>query len=98
MAQVLSNLSPEVNLFRQRMDHLNRWIRANGFDRETSIELRTYLHATKHVQESRAWEYVARAFLHKCRLRASTPSNPNPTYSHPYPIPLSIFTLLVAQP
>ena len=53
---------------------------------------------TKHVQEARAWEYVARAFLHKCRLRASTPSNPNAAYSHPYPIPLPIFTPPVAQP
>ena len=44
---VLSNLSPEKTLFRQRMDHLNRWISFNDFDTETAIALRTYMYTTK---------------------------------------------------
>ena len=64
---VLSNLSPEKTLFKQRMDHLNRWIFLNGFDTETAINLRTYMFATRHLQVSRSNHGLMELFSPKLR-------------------------------
>jgi len=64
---VLSNLSPEKTLFRQRMDHLNRWISFNDFDTETAIALRTYMYTTKYIQVSRSNRELMELFSPKLR-------------------------------
>ena len=47
---VLSNMNPENTAFRNRMDHLNRYCRANQLATVTRRELREYLIRAKHVQ------------------------------------------------
>ena len=47
---VLSNMNPENTAFRNRMDHLNRYCRANRLASTTRRELREYLIRAKHVQ------------------------------------------------
>jgi hypothetical protein len=68
---VLSNLSPERTLFKQRMDRLNRWIAYHRFDAETAIHLREYMYATKHIQISIANRELMDLFSPKMRGEAS---------------------------
>ncbi len=47
---VISNLNPEVTLFQNRMDDLNRYMRLHRFDTHTRRRLREYMLQTKHLQ------------------------------------------------
>lgn len=53
-ASVLSNLDPEGNAFKQRMDSLNRFARQHDLEPHVRRHLRSYMLETRHLQVAQA--------------------------------------------
>lgn len=72
---VLANMNPENTAFRNRMDHLNRYCRANSLATTTRRELREYLIRAKHVQVRPPDRPSMQPAVHPAslRVRPSTP-------------------------
>lgn len=72
---VLSNLNPENTAFRNRMDHLNRYCRANRLASVTRRELREYLIRAKHVQVGESQKELVRLMSPKLQGELSLQIN-----------------------